>query len=341
MENPLENLKESTKAAQGIIDGTDNPDANYLLLRYVNSILVERVDKALEYLRPRIEERHKVEAGETDFFTAIHYTGINVFVSMLEKAAKQENENSLRMYDSVHLNDPDEGNYFSRNLPEEYDWLKRKDVSHAYIASFITPNSEKDMSDNLVFWRTYGKEGLGCSLSVFVPPDRLKKVLYGPGKKRGKEGVEGTVKILKPVLDCLDPLVTVAERRLRENIREALAKRVWKFLERFRYLYKSEAHEYEEECRLVLVESDIAKPEDEIRFEDGNGETCSPSSMRHYCVDKDLSIGKLLPSGSLITLGPCVPYSYNVRYYLEVLKKKAKLLGRPEIRISRIPYRKP
>lgn len=338
MENPLENLKESVKTAQSIIHRHGTDDTRYLR-NYIASFLGERLDDALECLRPQIEERHKVEAEETSFFTAIHYTGIDVLVSMLEKTARREEENSLRMYDSVHLNDPDEGNYFSRNLPEKYDWLKRKDVSHAYIASFITPNSEKDMSDNLVFWRTYGKEGLGCSLSVFVPPNRLKKVLYGPGKKRGKEGVEGTVKILRPVLDCLDPLATVAGQGLREDIREALAKNIWKFLERFRYLYKSEAHEYEEECRLVLVESDILN-QDEIQFEH-QGETNSPSGMRHYCVDEDLSIrGELLRSGTFITLGPCVTYSYNVRYYLEVLKKKAKFYG-PEIRISQIPYRRP
>ena len=36
------------------------------------------------------------------------------------------------------------------------------------------------MSDELVFWRTYGKDGKGCSLTVDVRRQLLRKVLYEP-----------------------------------------------------------------------------------------------------------------------------------------------------------------
>ena len=170
-----------------------------LPLEYVTENVFSALQNVLKYL---IEERHKVDKSESeeDNFV-IHYTSIAALESMLQNASKGDKKSSLRLYDSVHLNDPDEGNYFARNfnLPKKYDWLGKKDVSHAYIVSFILPNSEEDMSNNLVFWRIYGKEGEGCSLLLRVPRCRLQKVLYGTKK------VKRTVKDLRSVLDLLEP----------------------------------------------------------------------------------------------------------------------------------------
>ena len=213
-----------------------------LPLEYVTEIVFSALEDVLKYL---IAERHKVEESENKF--VIHYTSIAALVSMLQDASKKEQErgdkepepeptpgdekSSLRLYDSVHLNDPDEGNYFARhfNLPEKYDWMGKKDVSHAYIVSFILPNSKEDMSNNLIFWRTYGQEGEGCSLSLSVPRSRLQKVLYGT-----KE-VKSTAEALMPVLDLLEPLVKIDN----PLIQEKLAETVWKSLEKIRYLYRS------------------------------------------------------------------------------------------------------
>ena len=307
--------------------GRTAPD---VFLRSVSSSVGERLKDALTDFYPRIEKLHEVESGKSVLFTAIHYTGIDVLVSMLQSVATGTGD-SLRMYDSVHLNDPAEGNYIASKLPKEYAWLKKKDVSHAYIASFITPDSQEkaeDASNNLVFWRTYGKEGQGCSLSFRVPRNRLKMVRYG------SKAVEDTMRVLKPVLDLLDPLINIPERTLREKVRETLGKIVWNSLERFSYLYKSEAYAYEKECRIVLAGTDVDK--DKIRFELQGGKN-SPAYIRHYYADKDLAATELLVSGSSITLGPCVAYPRNMVYCLETIKRKADLAG-PEIKISTIPY---
>ena len=212
---------------------------------YVNNIVHSALEDVLKYL---IEKRHKVEEPENKI--VIHYTSIAALMSMLQDAStlvsipqdasnKKKNQEDkklkpsyLRLYDSVHLNDPDEGSYFSRNLnlPQKYNWLEKKDVRHAYIASFILPNSKNDMSDNLIFWRTYGQEGEGCALSLSVPYSRLHEVRYG-----NKE-VESTAETLIPILDLLDPLLEINDSLIKKILSEV----VWESLERIRYLYKSE-----------------------------------------------------------------------------------------------------
>ncbi len=206
---------------------------------------------------------------------------------------------------------------------------------HAYIASFIRPDAERaernPVSDDLVYWRTYGKEGEGCSLTLTVPSCRLRKVLYGTDK------VKCTDLLLKSVLDLLydslSPLISIPEQPI--DVQE-LTGIVVGHLEKIRYLYKDEAYQYEKECRFVFPESDTDK--EQICFEYG-GQCNTPTRIRHYYEDKDLEIEEILGSGSSITLGPCVPDRENVRYYVDTLLYKAKLRN-TEIKISKIRYRK-
>lgn len=256
-----------------------------------------------------------------------------------QESSKDEQNASLRLYDSVHFNDPDEGNYFFRNLnlPEKHAWLGKKKESHAYIASFIIPDPKdlkRDMSDNLVFWRTYGREGEGCSLKLSIPRDRLRKVLYGADQ------VRCTWKDLLTMLDdlysVLDPLVNIDKQSLKEIIQKNLAEVIWKSLAGLRYLYKSEAYAYESECRFVIPE--LGTDKDRICFE-CQEQNNFPTRIRHYCEHDALKIENILTTGSLITLGPCVPHPYNMSYYIKSLLTKAKLLG-PAIKTSEISYRK-
>ena len=307
-----------------------------LPLEYVTDSVGPPLRSVLGDLCLQIEERHKVHETKNEKNNLfIHYTNIAALVSMLQDTSKGGAQSWLRLYDSVHFNDPNEGTYFSDNLnlPKKYEWLGKMEVSHAYIASFIIPNDKEDLSDNLVFWRTYGQEGTGCSLSLTVPRSRLQKVLYGPSK------VKPATKALRVGLDSLDPLVRIRKQSLRE-VKKELARIVWESLEKFRYLYKSEAYKYENECRLVVAEKSniLGSDKNKICFED-RGENKSPAHIRHYYKPPDFEIKKLLGTGSSITLGPCVPHPYNVQYYLKTLMRRANL-EEPEIKISKIPYRK-
>jgi hypothetical protein len=340
-EEAVEELKTAVNGGREFFERSGN-----LPLGYITDRVYLALREVWKYL---IEERHKVDESENGKDNlVIHYTSIAVLVSMLQGASKDNEERKekedkalepgstlgdkkslWRLYDSVHLNDPDEGNYLIRNLhlPEKYAWLgKKDDVAPAYSTSFIIPDSTRDMSDNLVFWRTYGREGEGCSLVLNVPPFRLHKVLYGT------KGVQPTAGALRPILDLLDPLLAIEDLSIRESVQRT----VGESLEKIRYLYKSEAYEYENECRFVVVESDI--PRDKICYEYQERNN-SPARIRHYCEHEALQLGKLLDSNSSITLGPCVPYRDNVRSCIEELRNRAELHG-PEIKISQIAYRK-
>lgn len=350
MTEKSEKLLKLEKRVHAALDGTNHPEDFDGLLKYVESVLVKELPEVLEELRPSIKKLHEPEPRKSltfaekvlvnlhkdseekinpyyrKKFTAIHYTSVNALVSMLEKTVAKE-QDCLRMYDSVHLNDPDEGNYIAHMLRRKHDWFETKESSHAYIVSFAAP--EKDMVDNLMYWRTYGKNGEGCSLALSVQSDLLKKVLYG-------HDVRLTLTIMHDVLDFFDLVMDKVPRSLHKSIGKTLSKIVWKFLEEFRYLYKSAAHDHEKEYRIVLPEEAI-EDKDKIRFEPQKGDN-SPAHVRHYYMDKRLEIGRLFDDNSFVTLGPCVNNSYNMSYYLRNLMRKAGVPG-SEVTSSMIPYR--
>ena len=330
-EEGLENLKAAVESVQDYFKKPENFDLEYLVTMVVCPVLRD----VLNDLCPRIEERHKIDesASRQDKFI-IHYTSIAALVSMLQDASKGDNKSSLRLYDSVHLNDPDEGNYLALNLlPQKYNWLGKTGVRHAYIASFILPTteSEKDViSDDLVFWQAYGQEGAGCSLSLHAPLPRLRTVFYDPKKEK----VKHTVKELQSILELLDPLVAI-DNSSRESIKKKLAETVWKPLERIRYLYKSKAYKHENECRFVLLEANIDKDKICFEYQDRNN---SPARIRHYYEHEDFQIKDLMKSSSSITLGPCVPYRDDVKYCIKTLTDRVYGIS-PEIKYSEINYR--
>ncbi len=318
-EEKIENLESVIRIGRKYCQRSDR-----LAHRYV----IQHIKPACSEVLEDIQIRHRLCE---DTKNVIHYTSIDVLVSMLQKPSEDDGkEAELRTYDSVHLNDPDEGRYLDCNIDwmKQYDWLSKSlPRSHAYITSFIIPdskNAEREMSDNLVFWRTYGKEGEGCSLSLRIPMCRLGKVLYGADEAKC------TGCILRPVVDLLDSLINNIQSQF---IKDELANIVWSFLERIRYLYKSEAYDYERECRLVIPESEADT--DRICFEYQIHNHLP--SIRHYYKDKALKLSCIFGSGSSITLGPCVPSFKNMRHCLNMLINKEKM--DPYIKKSKTSYR--
>ena len=321
-----------------------NKDSN-LNFKYVTGVVVPKLQDALSDVCLEIEQHHRLSKSETKSTNfVVHYTSVATIVSMLQAYARKERGNplngeqrslreeqgiSLRIYDSAHFNDPDEGNYLVRNLnlPEKHSWLNINNVTHAYIASFIIPETDPNVaSDNLVFWRTYGREGEGCSLKLNIPSSSLQEVHYGP------KPVNRTAQIMLPVLEVLHPLVSIDEPSIRQVVQEAF----WGSLGKIQYLYKSQAYAYERECRFVITRSNVG--EDRICF-DYTDEGNLTGRLRHYCEDEALEVRELFPTGSSITLGPCVSDKNDLRRSLEVLKRRANLSG-PEIKFSEIHYRR-
>ncbi len=293
---------------------------------YVGGVVLPRLEDVLKQISSEIDYLHHLDSGSGTNYV-VHYTSIDTVISLLENAS-QGKPASLRLYDSVHFNDPEEGNYLSACLPQKHGWALHTEPSHAYVASFIIPDAKNkdDASNSLMFWRTYGQEGLGCSLRVNVASSQLRRVLYG------KRHAQRAIVKLRPVLDSLKPLAS-----MQEDVRQMLASQFWEYLGRVRYLYKSEAYQYERECRLVVYFSD-AQPKD-ICFERkliGDGRVL----LRHYHEHNDLTIQNMVVSGSRITIGPCVSDATDLCRSLEILRDRAGLTAQLSVTRSGIPYRR-
>ena len=317
--------------------------------------VVPLLSSLLKEVSHEIQREHNlvsVEQSDKKYQEVIHYTSIGVLVSMIqaqdthinrvtvsstdelndEKKSIDESPpaSSLRLYDTAHVNDPDEGTYFTRHLlpSEEHEWLKDSSTSHAYIASYIKPMTAPELaSDNLVFWRAYGQEGEGCSIKFKIPVNQVLNVLYGP------EPINATVQKLIPVREALAPLSNIDDSVIKQRIRNVF----WGYLGTIQYLYKSSAYQYENECRFVVPASQVEPGAIMYEYILNRGST---GRLRHYCVRKELDITNILTSETEITIGPCVGDAYDLISSLRTLLRRATLYG-PEVIRSEISYRKP
>ena len=298
--------------------------------RFGEEVLPQLVGGLLDEWLAVIHEKHKVESGRDNQVT--HYTGVQTVEALLKGIAYGQSA-SLRLNNSGDFNDPNEGEFFTQNLRlrQEHQWILRGNPSHAYVASFIIPDGNNDFSDDLRYWRPYGKDGAGCSLVLNIPPDRLRKVLYGiPHVRRVQQ-------ILEPFLDVLRPLSFFPNVPLRDSIRVHLSNGVWSALAGIKYLYKDDAYCYERECRVVVPEAGV--PREEIIFQLDEKEGSLPGP-KHYIDDSDLTAERILSTGSRITLGPCVDHRENLRFYFETLKRLKRGAGSdPEVILSPLKYR--
>ena len=302
---------------------------------YLEREVISLLRKALTEVLPDIQRLHEVQEDSDDGKAkCVHYTTIGVLMQLLQSESATT-AGTIRLYDSMHLNDPDEGNYLPRRisaesqfawLTDQHEFLTLDEVDSpvneiAYLASFVAGDKA---TDNLVFWRTYGCEGRGCSIVCSFEPKNVRNVLYG-------DAVKQTIDLLRPILTAITPIVAAND----ESVAALLAETVWASLRGILYLYKSEAYDYERERRCVLPSSEV-KPE-EICYEYQDKPLEMPR-IRHYVERPELAFNDLLPSGSLITIGPCVPQPTHVRRRLSTIANRT-LAGQPEVRRSGIPYR--
>ena len=98
----------------------------------------------------------------------------------------------------------------------------------------------------------------------------LEKVHYG------HRHTSTAMSELEPVFAAANSLIELSadlEAGFRQSVREAVVRSIWAPLGGVRYLYKSTAYKYEQECRIVLPHSAIADDK-RIRYtHDGNART--------------------------------------------------------------------
>ena len=321
-------IRELARRVEGLSEFSD-PGSEF-----VSRLVIPALDDAMKHLALEIEDRHMVDIGnlyiEGTTSRPTHYTSLEVVLSMLsEEISGGSGSASLRLYDSLHCNDPEEGNFLANSLSStpEHRWLAEgSSGGHAYIASLIVDEQERDLSNELLFWRTYGNEGAGCSLTMVVETRLLRRVLYG------EEPVAATRDLLLPILDVVQPL---AQRY--ESLRKEMSDTIWRRLEAIRFLYKNSAYDFEHECRVVLTTDSTGYDQSKVRFEPrGNGAPLS--RVRHFYEMDELALKSTMTSGSKLILGPCVPDQYSVKLYLEHLQRQAGI-EYFRFETSEIPYR--
>ena len=324
--------------------------------------VIPRLNEALVAQLAESGNLHELGASEDEPKDIIHYTKLSTLIVILEnQAAAKETDQAkadkavqsgadeadqgeakksyLRMYDTFHLNDPEEGQFLIRHMSQRdrEDWFAWDDCSHAYVASFIIPddckNQERRDEDNLKYWLAYGQRGRGCSIRFPVSSNRFRRVVYGQQyAKCAAQSLD-----LRSVWNLLKPLMESQDRAFSSAATEILSGAMWKNLARMRYLYKDASYNYEQECRLVRSVLEVNKGE--AHFEP-LGSTESPYNIRHYYEDEDLRIDRILVTNSTITLGPLVRYPDSIKYYINTLLERTGLTG-PRIEISQIPYQEP
>lgn len=318
-------------------EGVARDQENRLEPKYVEFTVIRKLKEVTRDICRSIETPTTFDRTEDPTRSLVtHYTSINALFSMLQSAAEGKS-GSLRLYDSVHFNDPDEGKILVGYFEKRHPWmrLEYRHPSLAYVASFVAPPSDQQRdssNDDLVFWLTYGKECEGCSLRISIPNAQLRKVSYCADE------ATRTGQALLPILDAIEPLADV-----NEDIRITLAKGFLDSMEGTQYLYKSEAYQFENESRFLVGGSNVCK--DNICFDLRNN---SSPIIRHYWEHEDLSVGEIFGSGTSITIGSRVPDFDDLERSLKILierintrlEENDKSPINPDIFFSNIQYRK-
>ena len=235
-------------------------------------------------------------------------------------------EKRIRVYDSDHTNDPKEGIYFDKGIGEavDFEWVRSEELKPAYIASFVMSCPKGNTRDHLVYWRTYGHNGTGCSIEFFAEGHDLKQVLYGPEQRA--ETFEVLDSLFEQLKSAFMPY-SVAGILAAKSIEDALST--------IRYLYKSDHYKYEQECRRVLPrhEANLA----DIRF-DNPSDHIYPPRVRHYCYTSDLMLKEILEkTGTTLTLGPAVYSRETTRRSIRTAIDVLGVMG-VDIQFSKIDY---
>ena len=271
--------------------------------------------------------------GGTKFL--VHYTSIDVLFSMLscpvqhgsffalssDGPSEESGKDSrfLRMYDTLNSNDPNEARFFLSATPAHHRftvnhshlWELLSDQSRlpAYVTSFSALSKPED-ADNLIHWRTYGKEGQGCA--IVLPVSRFSTATPVLQVQYGKTRVLSTLNHLSEVFDSLASVESLSQLNL--DITNPVPRYLSTSLSPIPYLHKASDYEFEKEVRVLVPFADL--PLGSLFCHRIHGAEFG-TKLRHFSNHDALHIREILQTDSKILIGPAVPSSSNLRFVLK------------------------
>ncbi len=291
----------------------------------VNAAL-SHLRKAAEELSDELEDERRLD-GDSKEVKVVHYTSLATAHALLAEPSTQY----FRLYDSVHLTDPQEGwyvfggrDFFRRSSISK--WLESP-VSHAYILSFLPfeVDSVHKSHDHLSHWRAYGDNGRGCSFATTVPRDRLYEVNYEDATR------DATATKFERFLDTAAQVWDEVSRRKSASSYpryEELLETVFATALKSRFLHKHPSYALERERRAVVAAPEQSKIRTEV----------SGRNLRHHVKDSGFGMDQLLNSECTITVGPAVLHQTDVAKTLQGMLVR-NYRSEPKVDVSKIPYR--
>ena len=283
------------------------------------------------------------DESETSSLRLAHYTSLQAIISML-----QDPDGGLRLSDSATMNDPDEGRattddrLFSGLLTDQStaQWLRDRYES-AYLCCFVGVVGKKeapiDAGDDLLYWRLYGNECRGVSITMpphfarpLVESCVVRRVTY-TDEPRFRNDIDLTS--ISNILTELDHLRSCA---LEANLWHKVCWEVLPSCDRLfaqRFLRKRSHYSMESEYRVVVFDvHDVSGDPDEPRIS-CRGMHVQSGLCRRFVQVPQLSCKAFLTTNTQITIGS------NVSEVDEARKAITELLQARDIAPSVVPVR--
>ena len=287
----------------------------------------------------------------------VHYTTVDALFSMLscptkaneefglatsgpsEELDKDNSSNFIRMYDTYNANDPSEGNFlleakprrhpFPSRHPHLWDLLLDRSRLPAYVASFRGISSAEEV-DDLVFWRTYGKDGRGCAI-VFP----VHFLTSNTPLLRVKYGIKEVRLTFNWLLTVFDALASASSLTKLKPPSPGIPRYIASSLSPLPYLHKADDYKFEQETRVVMPFVDLSS---RSLFCERRENLKSGLTLRHFANHRDLHVLNVLRTDAVITLGPAVRDKSNLKFILKRRLEHVGLVG-AKICESKISYR--
>ena len=271
-------------------------------------------------------------AGKPQPLFLVHYTSLDTLFSMLDR----DNPGYLRLYDTIHSNDPTEGGFFRNHLESRApsvhaslpSFILNPHPGYAYISSFVRAYKD-EKRDKLDYWLAYGRNGYGCSIAIpysdFSPELPILPVQYG------QRAVSRTARTLVSFFNSFPPSI---QPYFAQSMSAEVPPSPFNVFSSIPYFHKPRSYSYEAECRLFLSPVDrLCDPKYQPQYTSGGA-----PRVRHYVEHTPLRLEGIFFTGTVITLGPSIPERENVQRAIYALLHHHRLMG-PDVVCSTIPYR--